>query len=672
MRWISGAGGCRKRSWLPSKSLLRMRKWVLPAVVFSLALHTGRDVNASIDLDAAIVITRLPRQDAAAFKRQDADGLSREDWFAGAQVAVAQPNGQMRVLSDGFAAACDPNVSFDGQRVLFAGRKSPQAPWRIWEIGLDGGALRPVSPENLDARSPIYVSSLFTLDSPEPWFTTVFVGRERSGSANSTLYSIRLEGTDLRRLTFSPNRHFDPVQMSDGRVIYAAERQPLEPGSRPARVGLYSIHIEGADMELYGGEQGQTVQYMPCVTERGLVIFVEPDPRRRDGSGQLACIREKRPHVSYQRLTEDKSWRYLYPSRWHDNVVLAARRPAQGGSWTLWSFDADQRQAKLVLESPGYDVVQAAVVKPRSMPVGHSTVVETSQHTGLFYGLNCYDADSRMAPHMQTGMVRSVRFIEGFPRAEGQATAGADPGAVLPRRLVGEAPVEADGSFNVEVPADTPLLLQTLDQRGLALANCGWIWVKPKEKRGCIGCHEDPERIPENEYVLALRRPSTQLVLPPAERRVVAFREAVAPIFQSHCAAADCHGGKTTPLNLPLGSKRPTEDDLRQAYAALLTPAKKGVESRPMSPGKYLDPGRARTSLLIWQLFGADVSRPWDTQNDSRNSKNHKVRQMPPPGKGTPLSEAELRTVIQWVDMGAPYENATPAQPDGKNATASK
>jgi len=66
------------------------------------------------------------------------------------------------------------------------------------------------------------------------------------------------------------------------------------------------------------------------------------------------------------------------------------------------------------------------------------------------------------------------------------------------RRLVGEAPVEADGSFNVEVPADVPLLLQTLDERGLALATCGWFWVKPREKRGCIGCHEDPERVPEN------------------------------------------------------------------------------------------------------------------------------------------------------------------------------
>ena len=113
----------------------------------------------------------------------------------------------------------------------------------------------------------------------------------------------------------------------------------------------------------------------------------------------------------------------------------------------------------------------------------------------------------------------------------------------MPRRLVGEAPVEADGSFNVEVPADTPLLLQTLDERGLALATCGWIWVKPKETRGCIGCHEDPERIPENEYVLALRRPSNRLTLPPEQRRSVSFREDIAPMLQKHCATADCHGG---------------------------------------------------------------------------------------------------------------------------------
>ena len=92
------------------------------------------------------------------------------------------------------------------------------------------------------------------------------------------------------------------------------------------------------------------------------------------------------------------------------------------------------------------------------------------------------------------------------------------------------------------------MLLQTLDERGLALRTCGWIWVKPKETRGCIGCHEDPERIPENQYVLALQRPSNRLTLPPEQRRKVTFREDIAPILQKYCAALDCHGGQDTPL----------------------------------------------------------------------------------------------------------------------------
>ena len=35
-----------------------------------------------------------------------------------------------------------------------------------------------------------------------------------------------------------------------------------------------------------------------------------------------------------------------------------------------------------------------------------------------------------------------------------------------------------------------------LDDDGLAVASCDWIWVKQREFRGCIGCHEDPELTP--------------------------------------------------------------------------------------------------------------------------------------------------------------------------------
>ena len=638
-------------------------------VVLILVAVAGGDCQAGTGLDMSIVLTQVPVRSHRAPPDWDSKGLIRADCFEGARLVVVSPEGQLRLLSEGFQSACDPNVAFDGQRLLFAGKKDRSSHWRIWETGLDGQGLRPITPDHLEARSPIYVSTLFTLDSSEPWFTTIFVAREQTLNETgcpsaSNLYNIRLDGTELCRLTFNPNRNFDPFQTWDGRVIYAAERYPITPGGHGGRVGLYGIHIEGADMELYGGELGSRIQQMPCVTERGLVVFVEAEEAAWDGAGQLACVEERRPHATYQRLTHNKALLFLYPSPWRDDLLLVSRRPAKGkGTCGVSSYDTKTRQCRPLFDSPDYHDVQAVAVRPRNRPDGHSTVVNTRFNTGTLYGLNCYDAEQRMAPYLQTGMVKRVRFIEGLPRP-----AKASEGPAMPRRLVGEAPVEADGSFNVEIPADTPLLLQTLDERGLALANCGWIWVKPKETRGCIGCHEDPERVPENEYVLALRRPSNRLTLPPEQRRSVAFCKDIAPILKRHCAAADCHGGPDTPLHLALTAESPCEPELQQAYATLTAPAEPKAAHPGVPPGKYVDAGRARTSWLIWQLLGTNTSHPWDRDQKLAATRPRKINTMPPPAKGSPLSEEELRTVAQWIDLGAAFD--APPVPLGDSKVA--
>ena len=111
--------------------------------------------------------------------------------------------------------------------------------------------------------------------------------------------------------------------------------------------------------------------------------------------------------------------------------------------------------------------------------------------------------------------MKHVRVVEGVPgRAdEGDAAGGADAGFVL-RRSLGQAPVAADGSFNIQVPANIPLELQLLDERGLTLRTSGWVWTRNHFNQGCIGCHEDPELTPENYVVDALNLPS--VVLSPA------------------------------------------------------------------------------------------------------------------------------------------------------------
>ncbi|MFO1499035.1 MAG: hypothetical protein U1G07_11690 [Verrucomicrobiota bacterium] len=452
--------------------------------------------------EAPLVLTQVPRRSSLRAACPSDRWQRRDAFFHEARLVLLTTNREEHLLSAGFAAACDPSLSFDGERLLFAAKQTREGGWRIWEMQLNGQRLRPVSPEGIEGRSPIYVSTLFTLDSPEPWFTTVFVGRpvaKGGEGGRASLFSLKLDGSELRRLTFNPGHSFDPRQMGDGKVLYSTEGGVGLRRDALAHVGLFAVHIEGADVELFGGERGGKCQQMACSTENGLVVFVEPDEGAADDAGRLACVEERRPHVTYRRLQNDAAVAFLYPASLKGPMLLVSRRPSDlSASAGLYSMDLDGGECELVYDNPEFDDLQACVIRRRTPPDGHSTVVSTKAETGVFYGLNCYTSDPAHELHLPVGSIRRVRVLEGLtqPGANDRSADKERRGASVPCRLVGEAPVEADGSFNVEVPADTPLF-QTVDEHGLALGTCGWVWVKGKETRGCIGCHEDPERIPE-------------------------------------------------------------------------------------------------------------------------------------------------------------------------------
>jgi hypothetical protein len=59
-----------------------------------------------------------------------------------------------------------------------------------------------------------------------------------------------------------------------------------------------------------------------------------------------------------------------------------------------------------------------------------------------------------------------------------------------PQQILGYAPVEPDGSFKLNVPADVPLALSIIDSEGRAIqTHTNWIQVRPGERRTCDGCH---------------------------------------------------------------------------------------------------------------------------------------------------------------------------------------
>jgi hypothetical protein len=597
---------------------------LLPAVApvrSAFAADPGDSPLARIRLEHPILLTQLPCGTEIEKRGPVAGGMLRAPYGARARILLVRPDGSTRVLSRGFHGACDPRVSFDAKRFLFAGKRTAGESWNIYEMDMDGTKVRRITGDRGDCRSPCYQSTLYTIISPRPWYQITFVGRtpgilNEYGSAPATnLYSCRLDGTRMRRLTFNLSSDLDPWIMDDGRLLYAGWQRRTRDRGVLGRIGLFGINIDGTDQALFAGQAGKRIQHMPCTTAGGLAVFIETDSAPWDGAGAVACVRLRRPLHSHRWITRPSDGLFHSPSPLPDGRILVSRRPLDGsGSHGVYRLDPSSGEVEAVFDDPRHHDIQARLVHPRSEPDGRSSVVTEKDPHGKLYCLNVYTSDLEKPDWMPRGTVKRLRVLEGIPiragdrRAHGSAgkTSGRPP--LVRRRILGEVPVKSDGSFNLEVPANTPLELQILDADGLALRSCGWIWTKNHESRGCIGCHEDGELTPENRFVEAVSEASVVLCPPPARRRTVEFRRDVMPILTRQCAS--CH--------------------------------------RPERFGDaFIHPGRARTSPMIWQVFGSNTSRPWDGSAASGSVI------CDPTCRAKRLTPEERRTLVEWIDTGA-------------------
>ncbi|MHB9005892.1 MAG: HzsA-related protein, partial [Limisphaerales bacterium] len=109
--------------------------------------------------------------------------------------------------------------------------------------------------------------------------------------------------------------------------------------------------------------------------------------------------------------------------------------------------------------------------------------------------------------------------------------------------VLGETPVQADGSAFFKAPARTPLYFQALDTNGHAVQTMrSWSTLQPGEVQSCVGCHESKNTAPPTDGyrgTLALRsgpQPLTPFHGPP---RGFSFPQEIQPILDRHCVR--CH-----------------------------------------------------------------------------------------------------------------------------------
>jgi len=376
----------------------------------------------------------------------------RERFPAGATVMLATAGGQRKIAAD-FYASADPAVSFDGTKILFAGKRTAVGPWQIWETAAAGGTPRQLTTADSDCIRPLYL--------PDGRFVyTRFFPR------GSEIQVAPLTGAGTpETLTFVPGWYLTDDVLHDGRILFETNGD------------LYTVYPDGTGVETIRCDHGPQRSNGRQVAS-GDVIF-NVGARLARFTPALAVQTD----VTQPKLEAAGPGAELSADRWLMALRRGAGRPFHLFVWTKTSgqlADLDPGAAGNAVEP----AVVASRVPPRDFP---SARVPTRTAGNLL----CLNARESKTPI--TGDIASVRVFT-------QDSAGS---AVL----LGETPVERDGSFYVQVPADRPLRMELVGRAGtLTRAEKTWFWMRPSEQRICVGCHAGPERSPENRVPEILNR----------------------------------------------------------------------------------------------------------------------------------------------------------------------
>ena len=423
-------------------------------------LLCGFGIQAPHKLNIPVVVTAAPAYEPLAALR------GGERFPRGAQLLLVK-DGDASPLVQGFAASADANVSFDAERVLFAGKKTAGEPWAIWELTVSDHSVRKVIGGAADAIRPMYL----------PGDRLVYARRTQAGFQ---LEAAGLDGSHPLPLSYTPGSALPDDVLADGRILFESAF-PLVEGKTPE---MYLVYSDGSGVESYRCDHG-TARWGGRQVTSGDVVFTHGTRLARFTSPLAHEVRVAAPQSEYAGGVAE-----LESGEW-----LVSARPNAAAKFALELWRPGAPELRGVYARRGENLVEPEILAPRQRPNKHPSALHNWDYANLLA------LDARLS---REGVLKGT---PATVRVQALDVAG---NAVE----MGTAPVAADGSFFVETPADRPIRFTLLDARGAVLRQeHGWFWARRGEQRICVGCHTGPERASENRVPEVLLRSTTPVDL---------------------------------------------------------------------------------------------------------------------------------------------------------------
>ena len=583
---------------------------------------------------------------------------------------IDDPNGVIR----------DPDVSFDGRRILFSWKKSDfQDDYHLYEIEIETGKVRQLTfgqgfADYEGAYLPngdIIFNSTRCVQTVDCWKTEV-----------SNLYICDRDGKYLRRLSFDQVHTNFPTVLDDGRVIYTRwdynDRGQIYP--QP----LFQMNSDGTGQtEFYGNNSWfpttilhargipGTQKILAVISghhchQRGKLAIIDRTKGNQENSGvQLIAPVRKTEAVRIDSYGQDgEQFQYPYPIT--ETTFLVTYEPHSAGNrryispYAIYFMDVQGHRELLVADtniSCNQSIPLVARIKPHIRP----SQVDYRNKTGTYYIQDIYAGPGLAG--ITPGTVKRLRVVALEFRAAyiGSNISNGPAGGAMSstpvsigngtwdvKRVLGEATVFEDGSAFFTVPARTPVYFQVLDDNGHVIQTMrSWSALQPGENFSCVGCHEPKNQAPLINRITTMAVKAGAQTLKPfyVQSRCFSFIKDVQPILDRHCT--NCHTRTNTETFSLSGNQTIEAQSKRKWSDAYLELTNAYMDSRSKT---YIGKSNDRVNWISVQ------SPPTMLPPYHAGAARSKLMTILERGhKDVKLSRNEIRILACWIDLLVPY-----------------